>query len=477
MDWNRNLNLASNVNCFMNKTTPPVSIPSAKTPPPHAVLCALLVSSFTFAYAVATQAQVANQLSGVGGNSLIAESPNLEDNKIRRILDSQGQVNDYLLSIDTLESETGAWGEGLSEQLTGLGKAYQLRGQHREAIEIFERAIHVNRINTGLYDLSQVDLIENMLDSLIVTGQWDEVHERQQYLYWLHRRNYGDSDPRMLPVIDRLGSWYINDYALNPGNRMVSHLVDAHNLFDHATKIIENEYGSSDLRLIVPLRGLVLSNWFLWTYSTRNPGATVSNRSLYSETSFSSSLNDNPARLAPYLRNNFANGKAALDRMVEIYNENPASPPGAAATAKIELGDWHMLSRRWRSATELYEEAYQSLAADEQTRPQAEKMFERPVALPDLLLMESDVEQYSQRDAQTENETNALPRYVLVSYDVSRFGEARNIDIVESFPEDDVGIRARVKRSLGNTRFRPRIVDGEPVDSQGLIHKYVFSQQ
>jgi len=226
--------------------------------------------------------------------------------------------------------------------------------------------------------------------------------------------------------------------------------------------------------MIVPLRGLVLSNWFLWTFASQNPGIANSNMSLNNDVTYSS-LDANKARLAPYLNNNFANGKAALDRMVEIYSENPNSPPGAAATAKIELGDWHMLLKRWRSATELYQEAYSSLAANEETRSQAEKIFERPVALPDLVLMESDVEQVNVRGSQ-ELATSEAPNYVLVSYDVSRFGDARNIDIIESFPEDNVGMRARVKRSLSNTRFRPRIVDGEPVESTGLIQKYVFNQ-
>ncbi len=475
MDRNRNLNPASNVNCNMNKQMLPVDH-SASTKPDIARLAVFAMLLSPICFTSPSIAQIPDQLNGVSVNSLVNTVPvnTMPVDGTRSEFSSQGQIDELEINIENIEAEEGAWGAGLSEQLAGLGKAYQLRGEHDEAIDAFERAIHVNRINNGLYDLSQVNLIEDLLDSLMVTGQWEEVHERQQYLYWIHRRNYGENDPRMLPVIDRLGSWYINDYAMNPENRMVGHLVDAYNLFSQATSIIENQYGDSDLRMIVPLRGLVLSNWFLWTFASQNPGIANSNMSLNNDVTYSS-LDANKARLAPYLNNNFANGKAALDRMVEIYSENPNSPPGAAATAKIELGDWHMLLKRWRSATELYQEAYSSLAANEETRSQAEKIFERPVALPDLVLMESDVEQVNVRGSQ-ELATSEAPNYVLVSYDVSRFGDARNIDIIESFPEDNVGMRARVKRSLSNTRFRPRIVDGEPVESTGLIQKYVFNQ-
>lgn len=472
MNRNRNFKAASNVNRSMMKQIMPLVIPAKVLPPVRqrsqwltgvvALLCtgALLSTS--------AQAQlVGNQLSGVSGSELNTSLTNPVDGAA---IDSQRQILDLELAVEQLEVEEGAWGAGLSEQLSDLGRAYQLRGEHEQAIEVFERAIHVNRINRGLYDLNQVDIIEDMLDSLIVTRQWKDVHERQQYLFWLHSRNFGNDDPRMLPVIDRLGSWYINDYALNPENRVVHHLVDAYNLFDQATSIVETQYGENDLRLIMPLRGLVLSNWFLWTFASQNPGSVVSNERFSSEFSTANSFSGNPNRLAPYVRNNYANGKKALDRMVQIYEQNPEAPPGAAASAKIELADWHMLSRRWRSATELYQEAYNSLVNDEETRDQAFKLFERPVALPDLVLMESDVEQYNERTS-----TQIQQSYVLVSYDVTRFGEARNINILESFPEDNVGMRARVKRSLSNTRFRPKVVDGELVDSDGLIQKYLFN--
>ncbi len=478
MDRNRNFNQASNVNCCMNKRIGLL----ANFLPQKFVGLPLLVTASCCALLLPVHSSLA-QANDTGIPTASLQASNLVNpqpfdgtgNSQSSNYDSRHQIDELYRAIEDIEVEQGPWGSGLSEQLAGLGKTFQLRGEHDEAIEVFERAIHVNRINQGLYDLSQVSIIEDMLDSLLVKGRWKEVHERQEYLYWIHQRNYGNNDPRMLPVIDKLGSWYVNDYALNPSRRQVGHLVDAYNLFEDATSIIENQYGDSDLRMIMPLRGLVLSNWFLWTYASQNPSSIVSNDRFTGEISTSNSLSGNPNRIAPYVRNNYANGKDALTRMVEIYDKNPNSPPGAAAAAKVELADWHMLSRRWRSATELYQEAYKSLSSDDVTKDQAVKIFERPVALPDLVLMESDVEQYSRRSSSSASPPASS--YVLVSFDVSRFGEARNIDILESQPEGNVGIRARVKRSLSDTRFRPRMVDGEAVDSKGLVHKYVFNEK
>ncbi|MCW8196132.1 hypothetical protein F6455_15170 [Proteobacteria bacterium 005FR1] len=387
---------------------------------------------------------------------------------------------DYRDAIARLESEQGAWGLGLAEHLAGLGQTYQTRGQHRDAIKIFDRAIHVSRINNGLYDLSQVPIIEKMVESLKARGRWEEVHERHQYLFWLHKRNFGADDPRMLPVIDRLGKWYINDYALNPERRMMDQLVDAHNLFQYAVNIISGTYGENDLRLIEPLRGLVMSNWFFANYRGEG-GTTPMERSQLTRELGVDQVNfltdphsDN--RLTQYLRNNYADGKRAIEQMVAIYSVSPDATAGAAARAKVELADWEQLFDRRRNAADLYRQAYLELKTDEGTRAQVDKLFSHPVALPELEFVESDLEQPASVRGATDNETIEAVSYVLVSYDVNRFGDAQNIQVLESSSEDDTR-RAQVKRSLETTRFRPRLVDGEPVDTQGLTQKFVFTSE
>lgn len=389
-----------------------------------------------------------------------------------------GRLDDYREAIARLEAEQGAWGHGLAEQLSGMGRSYQIRGNHRDAIEIFDRAIHVSRINNGLYDLGQVPIIESMLESLKARGRWDEVHERHQYLYWLHKRNFGAEDPRMLPVIERLGKWYINDYALNPNRRMMDQLVDAYNLFEHAVNIVSGTYGQLDLRLIEPLRGLVMSNWYFANHRSEGPSTALQRNVISGEIGRDSVAFPNdqqPKQLTQYLRNNYADGKRAIEQMVEIYDSSPDAPPGAAAQAKIELGDWEQLFDRPRTAGNLYREAYDELVENEATRSQAEKIFAQPVALPELDLVESDLEQPARVRGSSDGESAEPAYYVLVSFDVNRFGEAESIDILESRPEENAEQRTRVKRALRNTRFRPRLVDGEAVDTKGLTQKYVFT--
>lgn len=417
-----------------------------------------------------TAAEAAGEISAADVAALAENQPDLQND----IPGRSTRLEDYQAAIARLESEQGAWGNGLAEQLSGLGETYQVRGLHRDAIEIFDRAIHISRINNGLYDLTQVPIIESLLESLKARGHWEEVHDRHQYLYWLHKRNYGAEDPRMLPVIEKLGKWYINDYALNPDRRVMDQLVDAHDLFEHAVNIVTGTYGQLDLRLIEPLRGLVMSNWFFANYRGENQLAAIHREELSREvhpTQLGFAQDRQPNQLMRYMRNNYADGKQAIQQMVDIYGSSPDAPPGAAAQAKVELGDWEQLWERHQTAATLYREAYRELSADEATRSQAKQVFGQPVALPDMDLVEADVEQSSGGS----NESAEPAHYVLVSFDVNRFGQAERIDVLEARPEGNNGYQSRVRRTLESTKFRPRLVDGKPVATKGLTQKYVFN--
>src|SRR5690606_18149683 len=156
-------------------------------------------------------------------------------------------------------------------------------------------------------------------------------------------------------------------------------------------------------------------------------------------------------------------------RMVEIYHSSTDTPAGAAAQAKIELADWEQLFDRRRNAQLLYEEAYKELQGDEKTRYLAEKAFAHPVALPTRDLVEAEI------TVNEESPQQLVEHYVVVRFDVSRFGHAEQVEIIESYPQGSNTHLARIRRTLESTQFRPRIVDGVAVDTKGLTQKYVVA--
>ncbi|WP_091508841.1 energy transducer TonB [Microbulbifer yueqingensis] len=381
----------------------------------------------------------------------------LQPEKPRRQLRPSEAVENYRKRIEEMEAEYGAYGAGIDEQLVGLATALQRSGAHEEAISEFRRAMLINRVNEGLYSLNQVPMIESMIDSQVALNQWDDANDNQQYLFWLHEQNYGETDPRMLPVIERLSDWHLKAYVEEKGETLFEHLISATNLYQLAVDIITQNFGADDLRLVQALRGLKVTNYYLFTYKGEPQQAVMVN------TSFGPGDPNAPRRaeLDHYKMASFSSGKDALARIVDVYEQNPQSPPAASAKAIVELGDWYMMFNKWHSAKETYGKAYHALWDNGATNQEIEDIFGHPAALPDLPMLDED--------------GNGLANaYVTVSYDVTAYGKARNIQVISSSPGDTVSIRARARNVIKRAKFRPRFENGEPVDTVGIVQRFVF---
>jgi Gram-negative bacterial TonB protein C-terminal len=70
-------------------------------------------------------------------------------------------------------------------------------------------------------------------------------------------------------------------------------------------------------------------------------------------------------------------------------------------------------------------------------------------------------------------DADARKKYVIdFAYTVTRDGRATDISIVES--NAPTGFATRAMRDLKHTRFRPRFVDGEPVDTTGMHQRQSY---
>ncbi|GAA5445665.1 hypothetical protein Misp06_03868 [Microbulbifer sp. NBRC 101763] len=377
--------------------------------------------------------------------------------KNRRKLRPSEAVESYRERIEELEAQHGAYGAGIDEQLLGLATALQKTGAHKEAASEFRRAMLVNRVNEGLYSLNQIPMIERLIESQIALNQWEEANDNQQYLYWLYEKNYGEKDPRMLPVINNLSRWHLQSYIEEKGETLVEHLINATKLYTLAVDIITKNFGASDLRLVDALRGLKATNYYLATYKGEPQAPVIVNTSFGAGGSNASQLH----KVDHYRTKSFNTGKKAITRIVDVYQRNPLSPPAASAKAKVELGDWYMMFNKWHSARQTYGEAYQALWDNGASNDEIEDIFGRPVALPALPILDSD--------------SKALANsHITVSYDVTAFGKARNIKVLRAYPSDKVRIRSKVRNILKRAKFRPRFEDGEAVETRGIVQRFVF---
>ena len=365
-------------------------------------------------------------------------------------------IDAYHEQISSLESDEGVYGNALVEKLSSLGLSYQYLGQHNKAIDVFKRAIHVNRVNDGLYSEGQVPILQRQIASHIALGQWKDVSQKYGYLYWLNSKNYGKDDPRMLATFDQLSRWHLQAYSMRFGKdriEVTKHLITAHDYIERSIALLEQNQNepNAEQKLIQELNELTATNYLFATFqrgtSMRSNTGTVA---------------DPEARNAAmiidhYITRSFLSGKKALDRVIEIYSQSETAPPWAVAKAKVRMADWLFLFNKKAAAFDLYAEAYAQLTEDEANRGHLEATFGRPVALPKLELIDSG--QYSETDSGFYDKS---ANYVLSSFDVTPQGNAANIEIIDSKPEDNTSARSQVKRSLRIAKFRPRFEQGQP---------------
>lgn len=386
----------------------------------------------------------------------------LHTEQAKDLNDVNNSIARNLLLIEGLEAEGGPFNDHLSQQLVGLGSDYQRREDHEQALNVFKRAIHINRINEGLYNLNQVAILDHIIDSNIALRRWNKVYDINRYLIWLNERSDIKSEAqikKMLSVVNKISDYHLNQYLADKTNGPFYHLVQAQSLFQLSINIIGANFSDTDPRLIIPLRGLTASNYYLNEFSHKSN--TELRNKLQMNIPDYKAPNENYQK---YTINNYNTGKNAIKKLTAVYNNNPEFPVSASLKAQVELGDWHLMFDRKRAAFEIYSEVINADIDDNTTKIIVSEWFSEPVALPEL--------GYSNNDRK--RNSGYSNNFVEIEFDISAYGKARNIKIIKSFPEDSVRIKNHARDSLRRARFRPRFHNGEAVPSYGLQQRYVF---
>jgi len=375
-------------------------------------------------------------------------------------------IQEYERTIERLMGEYGVYDDRLAEQLLGMGITQQRMGNHLAATNSFEQSLHLDKVNNGLEHLQQAALMELLIDSYTALGEWERVDAYQQYLYWLHLRAYGESDPRLIPVLTRLGRWHMRASELATESVPLAHLRRASKAFRRAVNIGEAAYGLNDVRLLDPLYGFALGSYYVAASSSSRGANGLGNNARNQVNSYEEGL----AR-AELVARGYREGRTALQRMADIHAASPETAPEARGIALTLLADWYLLFNRQQNAREAYQAAYAALVASGVDHQNIQQFFSRPKALPTLRLSPEQ----DQPAAAPVVEDNEKRTYALASFYVTRNGRPRNIQILESQPADDTSLQRRARRAIRSMRFRPRMENGMPVPSAAVNMRYVIA--
>ncbi len=327
----------------------------------------------------------------------------------------------YLRSIALITKREGILSPRLINTYVGLGATYIRAEVFDQAEQALARALRVNHVNEGFYNLDQLDIRDYLTDTYLGLSKIDDANFHQESQLDIHRRKLGPNNPEIAPALHKLGQWY---------DRIGNH-EEARDAYRLERRLLAKHYGKDHPAQIDALLGVASS---------------LKKQGLMSQSA---------VRLKEALMLSEAHPDSSELKTIEIL---------------VELGDVYTRDGKPNTALTHYQHAWSKLSANDQFDEKRNEYFANPVRIAGI----------PWRALRYAPETNARSKqlengHVLLSYQVNKTGRPRDVRVIESYPPGLMD--QRVKLNLARSNYRPAFVDGAPVDvSQQLFrHDFLFS--
>ncbi|MEX2496113.1 MAG: tetratricopeptide repeat protein, partial [Woeseia sp.] len=232
----------------------------------------------------------------------------------------------YSAAIDIIESVEDRLNANLINPLKGLGAAQLASGRPEQAIESFERAVHISHVNEGPHNLMQVDVLESIAETFVSIGEYDDAEDIQTHIFNLEARDVELDSLEAIPALERQARWHHRLQLFEKERYTWRKIID----------IIEDRRGKEDLGLIRPLTHLGRSYLYV----------------------------GQPAM--PYQQpTSISSGEIYLKRALRIAENNPEASWETREEAMLALGDFYILSGRPNRAERIYADTWALLSGDE----------------------------------------------------------------------------------------------------------------
>jgi len=116
--------------------------------------------------------------------------------------------------IDELQAG-GPYQPSLIEALAELAAFHEARGDHADAAAFHAEALQVSRVNNGLYHEQQVALLQRLVDNHRALGQWQQVDDFQQLLFFTRSRLHGAGSAERRQAVLQFGDWRLESWQRN----------------------------------------------------------------------------------------------------------------------------------------------------------------------------------------------------------------------------------------------------------------------
>jgi hypothetical protein len=256
----------------------------------------------------------------------------------------------------------------------------------------------------------------------------------------------------MAPLLCTVGDWYAQIGIMGP----------ARERYRAALAIAEEKVGKASLATIVPLRAIATSY--------RRELYLVS-AGLLRQAEQESGAPDATSHEVRPITAQFLNveGERALLRAVKILEANPDRPNDLMIDTLVDAGDWYQTRNQPQKAFAFYRRAV-ALVTPEVTA--GTKQTNSPFAFPVQVYLPTPLLATRNRfrpDAQIEE------RFVQVEFTVTGEGVVTNEHVVDQ--SATARQAAETLEAIRAARYRPRFLNGEPVETTAIGYRQIFRQR
>jgi len=365
-----------------------------------------------------------------------------------------GDLSDYEKQLDGAARSGGPYAAGLTDPLMGMAQYYVQQGKLEDALDTYRKALHLVRLNDGLYSERQIPILREMMDIYRQRGDYQSLDEAHQYYSRL--RNL-DKMPHTLEWLDTGIEYLIWEQELYASGAVSNRRAPLMRAYRVNQSMLESLKPTSDEELGWHFR-LCLSQM-------RNLYLIMGDDYL----SMSASLNSGEGPAVDAVNREFAfvqktalrKGQKLLEQCIDIAQLSPAA---SLAALHLELGDWHQWNDELRLATRQYERVVEVLRAAGEEKLLL-KWLDQPVELPD------------ESNLWAANPYTNVPSQVVVEarYNVTSRGDVRKIKVSVAEEQEEKEWQAwRIKRMLSDTHFRPRFSQGQAEMVEQISRRYLL---
>jgi tetratricopeptide (TPR) repeat protein len=354
----------------------------------------------------------------------------------------------YTRAIHAAEARHGPTDIAIVEPLVGLADTLTASGQPSAAIEPLTRAVAIVRRAAGLYDERQYALLSQLTDLHSLTGDVAAAATALLNMERVSERAYGRESLQHALSLARIAAWQCRLGRFDSGRERFRRSIARLRAPTHEEQLIDALLGLARCSFDeLAAEGIATSAGSLDTY--RGP-VMRTNRMSAGSPAFQ-------LRVTKILR---VDGEQALRRAAQLAETAPL-PPERRVAVLLQVGDWFQAKDHSRTARKYYASAQRWLRRT--------TSLDDPLAVPVQVLY--PVPPMALRN-QLARETRAAEHYVEIEFTVRADGQVDSERVIIREPGKSAADETLL--ALKAARFRPRMVGGTPLGTQGVRFRQDF---